>query len=91
MAKAVELYQNEKYEEAFELTVHFDKYQRDRFFKETGYMTEEDRIKGRLLMGAYKIECEKDPKKREQMMKVYNELEKRLNELLGRCEREETA
>ncbi|MFD2334750.1 hypothetical protein ACFSR7_36365 [Cohnella sp. GCM10020058] len=74
VATAIELYEEGKYEEAYELTAQFDRYQQDTFFKATGVETLEDRMLARIRVGAYKIEKEKDPKKRADMLKVYDKL-----------------
>ena len=72
--KAIEFYEEGRYEEAFELSAQFDRYQQDHFFKATGQMSREDMLKPRILVGAYKIEKEKDPDKRRKMMAHYDSL-----------------
>lgn len=77
--EAIDLYENEKYEEAFELAAQFDKYQQDTFFKATGQTSDTDRKEGRKLIGAYMIQKEKekensDQEKVDKWMKVYDQL-----------------
>lgn len=81
VARAVDLYEEGKYEEAFELSAQFDRYQQDSFFKATGQTTVEQEIQGRILVGAYKIDKEKDPKKKAALMKVYDQLCEELMQL----------
>lgn len=77
--EAIDLYENEHYEEAYELVAQFDKYQVDMFFKATGQMTHEERTEGRKLIGAYKIQAEKEKENPsqediEKWMKLYDQL-----------------
>ncbi len=80
VAAAIDLYEEGKYEEAYELSAQFDRYQQDTFFKATGVESTEDHLLARIRVGAYKIEKEKDPAKRQEMIKVYDKL---LEELLN--------
>lgn len=84
VATAIELYESGKFEEAYELSAHFDRYQQDTFFKATGVESLEDRLLARIRVGAYKIEKEKDSKKRADMDRVYDQLIAEFEELRKR-------
>lgn len=80
---AIELFEEGKYEEAYELSAQFDRYQQDTFFKATGVESHEDRILARIRVGAYKIDKEKNPVLKKQMIEVYDKLVEELEDLRG--------
>lgn len=81
VASAVELFEDGKYEEAYELSAQFDRYQQDTFFKATGVESDEDLVLARIRVGAYKIEKEKDAEKKQKMLGIYDALVSELEQL----------
>lgn len=80
---AIDLHEEGKYEEAYAYAEQFDRYQQDMFFKATGVTTAEDELKSRILVGAYKIEAEKNPDKRKKLMRHYDTLTNQLDALVS--------
>lgn len=74
VAKAIEYFEQKKYEESFELSASFNKKQQKDFLEATGFLNELDILQGRILFGAYKIDIEKDPEIRAAALKVYETL-----------------
>lgn len=81
VAAAIELHEDGKYEEAYELSANFDRDQQETFFKATRVETAEDEILARIRVGAYKIQKEKNTAKKKQMMEVYDALVRELEQI----------
>lgn len=74
VSRAVELSAAGKHEAAFQLSVQFDRQQQNVFFKAIGFTSELDILYGRVLIGAYRIDKEKDPQAKGALMKIYDSL-----------------